>query len=59
MEKGTDGYQLIRGLVMCQNLKTCENSMALGGWWVDEWIEGKARLRIAYSNQKISAIRVA
>jgi hypothetical protein len=31
----------------------------LGGWvdgWVGGWVGGKARLRIAYSNQKIKSL---
>ena len=45
----------------CQNNspKTRENSMALDGWmdgWVGRWMEEKAGLRIAYSNQKFIVV---
>ena len=36
-------------------LKTLDDEW-VGGWmggWMDGWMDGKARLRIAYSNQKL------
>ena len=38
-------------------LIVCEKPCVVEGWmggWVDGWMGGKARLRIAYSNQKCS-----
>ena len=45
-------------ILSCKKLAGWMDTGWMDGYWVDGWMDGKAGLRIAYSNQKLELYSV-